>query len=54
LEAMGFDVASIHAADARRVGALRADLRKRPRGRLNDAAKRAAAAVKRDFQEWRS
>jgi len=54
LEAMGFDLASIHAAGAADVDALRADLKKRPRGWLNTAAKTAAAAVKRDYEEWRS
>jgi hypothetical protein len=32
---------------------LRADLKKRPRGWLNAAAKTAVAAVKRDYEEWR-
>jgi len=54
LQAMGFDLASIHAAGAPGASALRADLKKRPRGWLNDAAKTAAAAVKRDFEEWRN
>ena len=54
LEAMGFDLASIHAAGSADVDALRADLKKRPRGWLNAAAKTAAAAVKRDYEEWRS
>jgi hypothetical protein len=54
LEAMGFDLASIHAAGAPGAAALAADLRKRPRGWLTGAAKTAAAAVKRDFKEWRN
>jgi hypothetical protein len=53
LEAMGFDLASIHAAGPAGAGALRADLRKRRSGWLNAAAKTAAAAVRRDFEEWR-
>jgi hypothetical protein len=53
LEAMGFDLASIHAAGSTGVPALQADLKKRPRGWLNTAAKTAAAAVKRDYREWR-
>jgi hypothetical protein len=53
LEAMGFDLASIHAAGPAGASALRADLRKRRSGWLNDAAKTAAAAVRRDFEEWR-
>jgi len=41
-------VASSPGADA-----LAADLKKRPRGWLAAAAKTTAAAVKRDFREWR-
>jgi hypothetical protein len=52
--AMGFDLASIHAAGSPGAAALRADLKKRPSGWLNAAAKTAAAAVKRDYDEWRS
>jgi hypothetical protein len=51
---MGFDLASIHAAGSPGVRALRADLKKRPRNWLNAAAKTAAAAVRRDYEEWRS
>jgi hypothetical protein len=54
LRAMGFDLASIHAAGSPGVRALRADLKKRPRNWLNAAAKTAAAAVRRDYEEWRS
>jgi hypothetical protein len=54
LEAMGFDLASIHAAGSPGADALAADLRKRPRGWLAAAAKTTAAAVKRDFKEWRN
>jgi Uncharacterized protein conserved in bacteria (DUF2252) len=53
LQAMGFDLGSIHAASSPGVRALRADLKKRPRGWLNAAAKTAVAAVKRDYEEWR-
>ena len=53
LQAMGFDLASIHAAGSPGVRALRADLKKRPRGWLNAAAKTAVAAVKADYEEWR-
>ena len=52
--AMGFDPASIHAAGSRGAAALRADLKKRPRGWLNTAAKAAVAAVKHDYEEWRN
>jgi hypothetical protein len=54
LQAMGFDLASIHAAGSAGVDALQADLKKRPPGWLNAAARTAAAAVKRDFEEWRN
>jgi hypothetical protein len=53
-EAMGFDLASIHAAGPPGASALWADLKKRPHGWLNAAAKTAVAAVKRDFEEWRN
>lgn len=53
LEAMGFDVASIHAAGLAGVKALKADLKKRPPGWLNAAATVAAEAVKRDYRQWR-
>jgi Uncharacterized protein conserved in bacteria (DUF2252) len=54
LRAMGFDLASIHATDSATTRAIRRDLRKRPRGWLNAAAKAAAAAVERDYEEWRT
>lgn len=54
VEAMGFDLASIHAAGSPGVAVLAADLRKRPPGWLAAAAKIAATAVKRDFKEWRN
>ena len=54
LRAMGYDVASIHAAVSPGIKALKADLKKRPRGWLNAAANTAMAAVKRDYEEWRS
>jgi hypothetical protein len=53
-EAMGFDLASIHAAGSPGAAALRADLKKRPSGWLNAATKTAVAAVRRDFEEWRN
>ncbi len=52
LQAMGFDLASIHAASPRSAGAIGKDLDKRPRGWLSAAAATAATAVKRDFREW--
>jgi hypothetical protein len=54
VQAMGFDVASVHAAGSVPVKALKADLKKRPRGWLNAAAEVAAEKVKRDYREWRS
>jgi len=52
LNAMGFDLASIHAASARSIEAIVKDLDKRPRRWLNDAAAAAANEVRRDFREW--
>jgi hypothetical protein len=54
LRAMGFDLASIHAAGSPGARLLKADLRKRPVGWLNVAARTAAVAVRRDYEEWRS
>jgi hypothetical protein len=54
LRAMGFDLASIHAAGPPGARALRADLKKRPRGWLSAAAKTAVAAVNRDYEAWRN
>ena len=51
LQAMGFDLASVHAGSAGS-GVLRRDLKRRPGGWLHSAAKTAAAAVERDFREW--
>ena len=52
LQAMGFDLASIHAAGAASVKALKADLKKRRPDWLSAAATVAANAVKRDYREW--
>jgi hypothetical protein len=52
LRAMGFDLASIHAASAD-AGAVRRDLRQRPQRWLYHAAKTAAAAVEKDFAAWK-
>jgi hypothetical protein len=49
---MGYDLGAIHAAGSPGAQALLADLNKRPRGWLNAAAKTAAAAVARDYEEW--
>jgi hypothetical protein len=54
LEAMGFDIASIHAAGSVGIDRLKEDLDSRPRSWLNDAATTAAEEVRRDYREWRS
>jgi hypothetical protein len=54
LQAMGFDLASIHAAGSAGIGVLQHDLKTRPRNRLHDAAKTAAAAVEKDYEGWMS
>ena len=53
LQAMGFDLAAIHAASPRSAAAIGADLDKRPRGWLNAAGEAAAIEVRRDFREWK-
>jgi hypothetical protein len=53
LQAMAFDLASIHAAGSVSVDALRRDLKMRPPDWLYDAAKTAAAEVEEDFKDWR-
>ncbi|WP_375414196.1 DUF2252 family protein [uncultured Bradyrhizobium sp.] len=53
LQAMAFDLASIHAAGSAGVEALRRDLKKRPRDWLFNAAKTAADSVRKDYEEWR-
>jgi hypothetical protein len=52
LQAMAFDLASIHAAGSVGIDALQRDLERRPRGWLYHAAKTAAAAVEKDFEGW--
>jgi hypothetical protein len=54
LQAMAFDLASVHAAGSVDVDVLRNDLKKRRPGWLYRAAKTAAAAVEQDFEEWKS
>jgi hypothetical protein len=53
VRAMGFDLASVHAAD-RRTRALHADIRARPAGWLRSASKAAQEAVEANFKEWQS
>jgi len=50
--AMGFDLASIHAASPHGAPAIKADLAQRPRGWLNAAASTASTETRRDFREW--
>ena len=51
-EAMGFDLAAIHAADLSVAAEIKADLRGRGDDWLYQAAKTTEAAVKGDFREW--
>ena len=51
--AMGFDLASVHAAD-RRARALHTDVRARPAGWLRNASRAAQEAVEKDFRAWRA
>jgi len=53
LRAMGFDLASIHAATPHSLRAIKDDLAERRRGWLNAAAQIAAAEVRRDHREWK-
>ena len=53
LQAMAFDLASIHAAGSTGADALRHDLKKRPRDWLFNAAKIASDSVRKDYEEWR-
>ena len=52
LHAMGFETANIHLGSAR-PRALAADLKKRKRGWLYEAARKMEEAVTKDFQAWR-
>ena len=54
MQAMAFDLASIHAAGSVGVEALRRDLKRRPRDWLYRSAKTAAAAVEKDFAAWKA
>jgi hypothetical protein len=53
LQAMAFDLASIHAAGAAGIDVLKRDLKKRPNDWLYNAAKIASDSVKKDYEEWR-
>jgi hypothetical protein len=52
LTAMGFDIGSIHGADAQ-ASAIRSDIAKRAPDWLYKASKTAAAWVEKDFHEWK-
>lgn len=53
LAAMARDLASVHAQDAKRMGAVREDLERRKAGWLRAAARAAAEATERDWKAWR-
>jgi Uncharacterized protein conserved in bacteria (DUF2252) len=53
LQAMAFDLASIHAAGSAGIDVLRRDLKRRPDDWLYKAAKIASDSVKKDYDEWR-
>ena len=49
---MGADIGAIHADDAKAATKIRRDLKSRPSGWLEDAAKAASRAVREDYKEW--
>jgi Uncharacterized protein conserved in bacteria (DUF2252) len=53
LAAMARDLAAVHAQDARRIGAVRADFERRKPGWLRIAARAVAEANERDWKAWR-
>jgi len=53
LNAMGQDLAAIHAASRIGAKALRADLKKRPPGWLGKAAKTMSELVESDYRAWK-
>lgn len=54
LRAMAGDLAAVHAGDAARIGAVRADFAARGTAWLRDAALATVAACERDWRAWRS
>jgi hypothetical protein len=54
LEAMGFELASVHLGTADRRSAIRQDLKRRRSDWLLAAARRMAAAVERDHADWKA
>lgn len=53
LEAMGFDLGAIHAADKRRAASIRKDLEGRASRWIHEAAAAAAASVEADHRKWK-
>jgi hypothetical protein len=51
-QAMGRDIASIHARDATAVAKLKQDLEGRPAGWLSEATKKMEGLVQADFESW--
>jgi len=54
LKLMGFELVNLHLGTADRHGAISADLKRRRQGWLPEAAKAAAKACTRDFNDWRA
>jgi hypothetical protein len=54
LRAMGRDLGAVHAAHAKRAKEITRDLKKRRAGWLTQATEKAAAAIKKDYAEWRA
>jgi Uncharacterized protein conserved in bacteria (DUF2252) len=52
LRLMGFDLGSIHMGTPDRYKPISKDLKRRPKGWLQAAAKRAVRMVKQDYVEW--
>ena len=53
LRLMAFEIGNLHAADARIVRGIEADLARRLEGWLRSAVKRAAAQTRSDWEDWR-
>ena len=54
LEAMGFDLGAIHAADKSRAARVLRDLDSRPADWLRESTKAAVVAVTKDFEAWKA
>jgi hypothetical protein len=54
LEAMGFDLGAIHAADKSKAARILRDLDSRPADWLRESTKAAIVAVTRDFEGWKA